>query len=749
MASFNYRIHPAVGIARVGNSQADGDDGFYLGPETQAGLPVNSHNALADQIPSDPDQTGGLPIDPSTGNTTVTSSGLRDSTTETGFKRQAARFRIYQYPEATAPETYPSGLTATEITIGSVIDGKTVSKIIWTVHVANKKANTFVLVEDPGDPEGISGYENGMTPPIRNTGVFDNPPPAQPATSADKIALLNEPDRVKMLTIDPGPRTIAGANAAPVAFDKATTAAYYDSASGQVEELADYPKSFPDDQGFELYQPEGAINTLGELQTDSSGRLLVLGGYGRASGWTIPASGSNAAIPPIPLQNDVNNNQWFDDASDGPVSAVIEFTDGTTQEVQAGAWVCTTDPSYAPQTLNIVPLFEDIFDAWVQNLELAPEIYANGSFVDTYQPTFEDQVNPVFQAVALQRWNINLSGYPINQHELVGKITNSGVPPDLGNGTVSYVFGLIRHLGQGGEGPPLMPLALGGSSTSYLSVRDTEYFFLTQWSKQTSVEGYGPALNDGEKLDKNVLMNCLGGRFSPGIDLTFIMRDPNLYINDWQTSGAGPFRVKPTPLDYMNLPANGAPLLTEGYIPIHTGNSGLEPGDISKLLAIPWQTDYNSCATHLPSPNPSGNNTLYWSWPAQRPVAVYVAAQVKANGGLTTAGGDQLQQWSVRGEFTSTIDTSTTPASPGQNWGRYQNVTSQIPDSGIVNMVKNWHEIGVVIQGIAIDAADGGPFPADQYLEVQGKLVSDETGNGVAAGPNQNDQTPVKGTPGW
>ena len=388
-----------------------------------------------------------------------------------------------------------------------------------------------------------------------------------------------------------------------------------------------------------------------------------------------------------------------------------------------------------------------IFDAWVQNLALSPEIYANGSFVDTYQPTFEDQVNPVFQAASLQKWNINLNGFAINQHELVCQITNSGVPAGLGS--VSSVFGLIRQLGLGGTGG-LMPLALGSANTSYLSVRYTEYFFLAQWSQQKSVEGYGPALNDGEKLDKNVLMNCLGGRFSPGIDLTFIMRDPDLYIKDWTTSGTGPFRVKPAPLDYMNLPANGAPLLTEGYIPLHTGNTGLEPGDISKFLAIPWQTDYNSCATHLPSPNPQFNQTLFWSWPAQRPVAVYVAAQVKANGGnLTTPTGDQLQQWSVRGEFTSTIETSATPASPGQNWGRYQNVTSQIPDSGIVNMVKNWHEIGVIIQGTAIDAADGGPFPADQYLEVQGKLRSDDTGNGVVAYPNMQDQTPVKGTPGW
>lgn len=746
MANFTYRIHPAIGIARVGNSQAEGNDGFYLGPETQAGLPVNSHNALADQIPSDPDQTGGLPIDPSTGNTTITSSGLRDSTMDNGFKRQAARFRIYQYPEAAAPETYPNGLPAKEITIGSKIDGQTVSKIIWTVHVANKKANAFVLVEELGSQQGISSYENGMTPPIRNTGVFKNPPPPQPATTEERIALLNEPDRVKLLTIDPGPRAIAGKNAEPVAFDETTTATYYDSVSGHVEELADYPKSFPDEQGFDLYQPDGPINTLGELQTDDSGRLLVLGGYGRASGWSIPPSGSNLSISPIPLKSDVNNKQWFDDTSDGPVSAVIKFTDGSTQEVHAGAWVCTTDPSYAPQTLNIVPLFEDMFDAWVQNLALSPEIYANGRFVDTYQPTFEDQINPVFQAAALQRWNTNLNEVAIKKHELVGKITNSSVPPGLDS--VTSVFNQIRQLGRGGTGG-LMPLSLGDANTSYLAVRYTEYFFLTQWSQQKSVEGYGPALNDGEKLDKNVLMNCLGGRFSPGIDLTFIMRDPDLYIKDWRTSGMGPFRVKPAPLNYMNLPANGAPLLTEGYIPIHTGNSGLEPGDISKFLAIPWHTDYNSCATHLPSPNPEGNDTLYWSWPAQRPVAVYVAAQVKANGGKLTKDGDQLQQWSVRGEFTSTIKTSKTPASPGQNWGRYQTYEDSIPDSGIVNMVKNWHEIGVVIQGSSIDVADKGPFPADYYLEVQGQLRSDDTGNGVLPYPNYNDQKPVKGTPGW
>ena len=145
MADYNYRIHPAIGIARVGNSKE-----YYLGPETMAG----------------DGPTGGLPIRPGTEDTTITSSDLRDASQ--AFKRQAARFKIYQYPAQTGPETYPNGLTPTEITIGSVVDEKTVTDIIWTVHVANKKANTFVLVEATGPTAGISGYEPPRLPPIRN-----------------------------------------------------------------------------------------------------------------------------------------------------------------------------------------------------------------------------------------------------------------------------------------------------------------------------------------------------------------------------------------------------------------------------------------------------------------------------------------------------------------------------------------------------------------------------------------------------
>jgi hypothetical protein len=81
-------IHPAIGIARVGNSQ----DHFYLGPETDRPAPIAAGEMK--------DRTGAL-------------------------KRPAARFRIYGYNAA--------GDAVAELTTDN-------AEIEWAVHVANCKA---------------------------------------------------------------------------------------------------------------------------------------------------------------------------------------------------------------------------------------------------------------------------------------------------------------------------------------------------------------------------------------------------------------------------------------------------------------------------------------------------------------------------------------------------------------------------------------------------------------------------------
>ena len=82
------RIHPSIGIARVGNSPTE----FFVGPE----------------IPGENSKPAG---------------GYKDE--QGRIKRQAVRFRIYGYDE--------NGSLVKEITSAD-------AQIRWTVHLANKKA---------------------------------------------------------------------------------------------------------------------------------------------------------------------------------------------------------------------------------------------------------------------------------------------------------------------------------------------------------------------------------------------------------------------------------------------------------------------------------------------------------------------------------------------------------------------------------------------------------------------------------
>lgn len=726
MSDFVYRIHPSIGIARMGNSEE-----YYIGPETMAGLPLPKNAQTANT-----DIKGGLPIKPDTDSDTITSSYIRDSSGK--FKRQGSRFRIFQYPKEET-ETYPNG-GGSEIQIGSTVNGKKVTDIIWTVHLANKKANCFIL-ENPnisGYQLIIDGYKNGNLPPLRNQnlqaplGDLTLQKEIDPNNARRLNRDGNNLQRLNLLTIDPGPRAIQGQNQ-QVKFDENTPASFWESGNKPTP-LPNYPKSYPDGNWLgssdnqkkfsqEIYYPTNSnsdtsenskkIDTLGELRTDDKGRLVVLGGYGLAGAWYDEI---NAQY--YPLDQYVDNDGWFDDMSDGPVSAVLVFEDGTTQEVDAGAWVVCTDPSYAPQTLNVVPLWEDMYNSWVREpeLNLCPELFnvTNQTYNPDYWPSFDQQVSPFFTAAALQVWNTNLPKGAIYAHQAVGKIQGSDDPDKTILAGLAYIRN-PNHPAQSSVGAPLMPFHLGDNGQAFLSPTFTQYFFLSQWSNKSYTTEEVPQLNQdgkktpaakplgpGEYLDKAVLMNCLGGRFSPGIDLTFIVRQPELYIQDWSTSGTGPFRINAKKLDYTTAQPDRI-FLSQGYIPARPNSAGIEPGDVSKFMALPWHTDYNSCATHTTVPNPQKSNTLYWSWPGQRPVAVYAAKDVKQKD-ADQPFPDASQRYSVRGEGTE-------PRDPAVQ-GRYQDST---------NMVKKWHQIGVVMQGTAIDT-EQGPYSANHYLEVESKL---------------------------
>lgn len=168
-----YRIHPAIGIARLGDSP----DGFCISPEKPAQLPIECDaegNAAKDDAP------------------------VKHFKDDKGrIKRQAARFQIFAYDEAN-----PKGVP---LRIGDHVEGggnrgKLVD-IQWRVHLANKKAAWFTF----DGLRGETGYPDGT--PLRNAAITD-------------------PIERQRLIIDPGPQAVDCSSQRRASFRRDGNAAY-------------------------------------------------------------------------------------------------------------------------------------------------------------------------------------------------------------------------------------------------------------------------------------------------------------------------------------------------------------------------------------------------------------------------------------------------------------------------------------------------------------------------------------------
>ena len=493
----------------------------------------------------DPETYRGLPVNPD--GKPFRQSDFRDS--KGHLCRQAARFRIFKVED--------NGKTE-EVTL----DSKGIKAIRWNVHLANKKASWYQFATN----EGEAGYSSNH--PLRNAHVKGN-------------------DRHK-LVIDAGPRSISGVSRSGVHFNMASVPAGYKGAN--------FPKG--------KLNPTGeAIETLGELRTDAEGRLLVLGGYG-ISGTT----GKDTSIGDY-----ANNDNWWDDTSDGPVGAELELASGEIVSVTP-AHVLVAPPKYAPEMANLVTLYDTIFNAMVKDNRF-PEICENGfwkSGKDGYRPCFQTEIQPLLDRGSCYPW---VAAIPPKPHtfdfDMLGKTGTDGNGEEAYRGVRKYILDFLRPPQNENNliapnGATMMPYLAGdnclipGTLTSnYLRITDTQYFMLQQWAEGWFTREL-PKENKANQLTRAVLENCVGGAFSPGIEMTWISRNPEIYDD------TEPFRIR------AYFPKNGP--LSLGYEP----KRGMEPGDLSRYMAVPWQADFNECSSQ-----PIGDRILWW-WPAQRPEYVYL-----------------------------------------------------------------------------------------------------------------------------
>lgn len=508
-----YRIHPSMGVARVGDS-----DEYYLPPEAAGALPVN------------PD---GRPFRP------------RDFRDAGGFlRRQGARFEVYRYDDDNS-----KGVPVRPGAGG-------VERIEWTVHLANKKAAWFEFI--------VSAGSRGYAPdhPLRNPGVV-----------ADAAR--------QELIIDPGPRTLRGPGES-VEFSR-------------TENPDGYKMTFP----REVLQP-AQIDSLGGLRTDSQSRLIVLGGYGN-SGCIVGPDGR-----PASLEDYANNDGWYDDTADGPVRARLLLSDGSAVEVDHPAWVAVAPPRYAPELINIVTLYDTMFDAAVRGMEARPDIYRAGRWQRDFRPSFADDVLPIIERIRRYPW---VSAIPPHAHDL--DIARLGSTDQQWRPLREFYLSFIRppdapNLESSPDhGMPLMPMLCGDNcfapgppQSSFLTLTHTQFFYLQQWAEGNFDPEPRPAPAPAAALDRAALEQCVGGAFSPGIEVTWISRDTRIY--------AEPLRIRAAP---------------DMHPPLSLGQDfsrGLEPGDLTKYMALPWQADFNEC-----SQEEAGSRFAYW-WPVQRPDYVFV-----------------------------------------------------------------------------------------------------------------------------
>jgi hypothetical protein len=163
-----YRIHPAIGVARMGNSSD-----HFVGPETP-GVPANWDDAAANF------------------------KSFRDSTGR--ILRQGARFRVYEYADD------PNG---TPLPPREVNPGDDIVDIEWRVHLANRKASFYVFDGQNGASD-LYAARSAIAP----SKVIKQ----EPDRTNLRNAAVPSDRRVDQLNIDPGEKLISMKQPAPVEF---------------------------------------------------------------------------------------------------------------------------------------------------------------------------------------------------------------------------------------------------------------------------------------------------------------------------------------------------------------------------------------------------------------------------------------------------------------------------------------------------------------------------------------------------
>jgi hypothetical protein len=317
--------------------------------------------------------------------------------------------------------------------------------------------------------------------------------------------------------------------------------------------------------------------TLGDLLTDSKGRLIVLGGFG-----------TSASVPPgAPLNNYANNNQWHDDVSDGPVRATLRLKGGNAEIEADPAWLIVAPPDYAPEIQNVITLWDVVEDMTMRVRGVA----------HTAPVSFTRDIAPILRRVSLMYWVSKLSAEGHGPGEGGHFLDHMAALADNapGNKGRDHVFKRLRNPRTGKGDMPKLPAntTVKKNIATTVTLTPLQYEKMKRWAAGDFTADWTgsepppipyddlPVAERPTALDRAPLEASVGaGRF-PGIEAGNIMLARSTY------DPARPFRV----------------------------NRKLAPGTLTARMALPWQADFRDCEF-------DEEVGLDW-WPGQRPCNVY------------------------------------------------------------------------------------------------------------------------------
>jgi hypothetical protein len=360
---------------------------------------------------------------------------------------------------------------------------------------------------------------------------------------------------------------------------------------------------------------------LGEIRTDEQARLLVFGGRGKS-----------ASYNGTPALTFANNEGWYDDTADGPVTATV-LLQGKSVPVDP-AWVVAAPPTYAPAQKSVRTMWDLMRDTAIWGKMLQAPIRAS----------FNTDIRPIFERLSRLQWvNAGFAAAfgwqgPNNytSAEWLARLGQNSPNDEEMRRTIANQF---RNFSRDAWSPTPWPWQYGDAMNippvhtprQNVALSDIQLFLLQQWADGNFDSDYDPtaaplqSLADvplpaqADMLDRASLEFCVADAFHPGCEMTWPMRHASLYMAPFRIAYAGANWIEPQYGVVMN-PGEMLGLLPFGPLGPQV------PGGVTRWMAIPWQTDTASCRSgYIKTYDPY----LPTFWPARVPNQVLTDANYR------------------------------------------------------------------------------------------------------------------------